>query len=107
MFSQEFDREKAYSILRTPEYDVLVVKLESLSSVGPEALSEFTGQTIQELVNANIGSNKTSADLQRSLKGAFKITEEEADQIYDTPQVKFFYTSEEIESFKKRWTARP
>ncbi len=103
IYDHPFDREKGWQILEFQDKRVLLMTLESFKTTGAQALSRFLGIRIPELINANEGEQKTSKDQQRNLKEAIRFSEEQLDQIYGSPVVQHFYSSEDVERFKLNW----
>ncbi len=102
-----FDKEKGYTIIKEGRLEIFVYQLEKLNDIIPE-LSEFAtsrgeGQPFTELVNGNIGEEKSYAESYKRAKKEIIITQEYFDACFDAPYVHHFYSKEDIEKFKARW----
>ncbi|OOB79501.1 MAG: hypothetical protein BEN18_00390 [Epulopiscium sp. Nuni2H_MBin001] len=102
-----FDKEKGYTIIKEGRLEIFVYQLEKLNDIIPE-LSEFAtsrgeGQPFTELVNGNIGEEKSYAESYKRAKKEIIITQEYFDACFDAPYVHHFYSEADIEKFKARW----
>ncbi len=102
-----FDKEKGYTIIKEGRLEIFVYQLEKLNDIIPE-LSEFAtsrggGQSFTELVNGNIGEEKSYAESYKRTKKEIIITQEYFDACFDAPYVHHFYSEADIEKFKARW----
>ncbi len=102
-----FDKEKGYTIIKEGRLEIFVYQLEKLNDIIPE-LSQFAtsrggGQSFTELVNGNIGEEKSYAESYKRAKKEIIITQEYFDACFDAPYVHHFYSEADIEKFKARW----
>ncbi len=102
-----FDKEKGYTIIKEGRLEIFVYQLEKLNDIIPE-LSQFAtsrggGQSFTELVNGNIGEEKSYAESYKRAKKEIIITQEYFDACFNAPYVHHFYSEADIEKFKARW----
>lgn len=103
IFSEPFPCEKGYQIYTTQNINLMIVRLEDLNRVAEKAFDEFLGIKKFEVVNVNIGDEKPYAELYNEFKKR-PLPEDYVDSGYQTRFARHFYTSREIERFRKRWT---
>ncbi len=97
-----FDKQKGYSILNNSNSNLLVIKLESLSSSFNEAINKFLDIDIQ-LKNANEADNKQVNEVYKKFKAEIEIPKSYIDSLYETTYMKCFYSEKEINTFKSKW----
>jgi hypothetical protein len=106
--SFDFPQEKGYTIVNFPDQNIelLVFKLEKLDSCVQEAMQTFLG-----IENINSKRYERTEFLEPheyaiydNLRKSLKFSNEYLDQIYDQPLVRHFYTDEEINAFKRKWS---
>lgn len=99
---EPFDREEGYAIIQAPRAEVLVLKLERLSDLIPGVVSDFVGRDLS-VVTANRGSEKEYAEYYQEVRQRLSLSEETCEDIYGHDHVTHFYTSEEANTFAKKW----
>jgi hypothetical protein len=103
ILNEKFDIERGYSIYKNEKVDVLCIKLEKLNEVYLKAFKDFLDIDNFILENQNISTEKKSSGLNRQVKSNFRLSDEKLTEIYDTKYMKTFYSSQEIEAFKREW----
>ena len=108
--SIDFPKEKGYAIANFPDRNIelLVLKLEKLDSCLKEALETFL-----EVENLNC-ERLDPADfldendylIYENLRKSLTFSDEYLEEIYDQPLVRHFYTDEEINKFKLKWSSQ-
>lgn len=108
--SIDFPKEKGYAIANFPDRNIelLVLKLEKLDSCLKEALETFL-----EVENLNC-ERLDRADfldendylIYENLRKSLTFSDEYLEEIYDQPLVSHFYTDEEINKFKLKWSSQ-
>jgi hypothetical protein len=108
--SIDFPKEKGYAIANFPDRNIelLVLKLEKLDSCLKEALETFL-----EVENLNC-ERLDRADfldendylIYENLRKSLTFSDEYLEEIYDQPLVRHFYTDEEINKFKLKWSSQ-
>jgi hypothetical protein len=104
VFAVPFDIEKGYATYETPTVKLLVIRLENLMTCGETAISEFLGLDEFELVAANIGRDKRYRDLYAEFERSAALPVSYFARMYASRFARHFYTDEEIDGFKRRWT---
>lgn len=106
--SIEFPKEKGYTIVDFPDQNIelLVFKLEKLDSCVHEAMQTFLG--IENFNNKKYARTELLEPheyaIYDNLRKNLKFSNEYLDQIYDQALVRHFYTDEEINAFKRKWS---
>jgi hypothetical protein len=104
IFNTKFPKTLGYQIFSTPQADILLIKLEKLSSCYKEAFERFLKLNHISLINKNIGSEKPYKAVYEQITRSIKIPENYVNKIYQTRFVKHFYNDAEILDFKKKWS---
>lgn len=104
VYEKNFPMEKGYCIYRNGNTEVMVIKLEKLNEVSGKAFKEFLGIESFELITANIGRKKKTSDLYRRFLDTIKLPVDYLDSMYKSKFAIHFYSKEEIDSFRARWT---
>jgi hypothetical protein len=103
LLAYPFDREKGYSIIKQGNIEVLVMKMEKLSSL-ESVIGEFVGAPNFKLINSNEASDKVTYDLYKKTREIIKIPRRLVSRYYDNnPYMDHFYTEEEKTTFLKKW----
>jgi hypothetical protein len=103
IFDYPFDKEKGFSLIKKGNIEVLLLTLEKIN-LNEKVISEFINQPYFKLKHQNNSSKKWYSDLYDDFKQKNKLTVEELSFYYDNDVVKYFYTTEQIEEFKKKWS---
>lgn len=104
IYSYPFDEEAGYTWIKKDNIEILVLKLEKLRE-NVAVLGEFVGKPDIKLVNGNVGSEKHYKYIYEELKKRIKIPARLLDSQYKNNwQMDHFYTEEEKEEFRKKWS---
>ena len=103
VFEETFPHDKGYKIFENEDFIILVIRLESLNKSISEAMNFFLGIKDFNLINENISSEKEYAELYNKVKKKIKLPEAYIEKMYSSKMAQHFYTSSEIEVFKKKW----
>jgi hypothetical protein len=79
--------------------------LEKLND-NEQTIRDFIGDQSFVLKHKNDGSKKWYSDLYASFKERHYLNEEELRFYYDNDVVRHFYTDEQIEQFKSKWSKK-
>jgi hypothetical protein len=104
IYEHPFDREAGFTIYDTPYAQLLLLKTEQLTEVGAEAFSTLFEKPCDEIVHRSHGSKRFSGGAFRDFHDRAKFSKEYLDRMYDNDHVRYFYTEEEIEDFRKKWS---
>lgn len=104
VYAHPFDPSLGYGVIETPSVRLLVLRQESLA-VAPRALSQFLGLTGDlEIVRENVGAGKEYSDLYASVLRDVRFSDAALDLAYDSRYARHFYSAEETEAFRRRWS---
>ncbi|MGJ5642468.1 putative capsular polysaccharide synthesis family protein [Formosa sp. S-31] len=103
VYELPFDKQKGFSISKTNGYEILLLKMESLNSIGKQALEEFIGCEIPNLEIENTIEDKPSYKIQKEFKKLYKPEESTVNKISGSKFVNHFYTKEEIKLILDKW----
>lgn len=103
VYQYPFPWEKGYQIIRQRNLQLLIIRVEDLNRVLPEALQEFLGINPVIIDQSNIGETKDYADIYKNFKQKNLVTTDYVNKHYSTVYANHFYSPEEIESFRKKW----
>lgn len=99
VFASPFSRAEGWQVLG----NLLILRLEDLSRVGPTVLADFFG--LPGPVQLLAGNKQTHSAYRRLIEN-FRVPEALADKIYSTRLVRHFYDEALIRSFRARWCGR-
>lgn len=103
IFSTDFEREKGYKIYQSDKAEVLLIKLEKLNICGQDTISQFLGMDNLELKNQNVGQQKVYKDVYKTILRQITFPATFLDKFYQSNFTKHFYSTDEIEEFRKKW----
>jgi hypothetical protein len=104
IYDYPFDKDAGYRIIKCGRYDILLLKLERLSSCFHKAMSDFLGLRVQRhVIMANTSDKKKHLFAKQALQMNLKLDLNTCKNIYSEPYVRHFYTDREIEGFIGRW----
>jgi hypothetical protein len=83
---------------------LLLLKLERLKECAAAAMKDFLGIDNFILTNANVGEDKDYRDLYRSFVDSIQLPSSYLDRMYESAAVRHFYSEDEIQGFRSRWT---
>jgi len=98
--SKSFDKEIGFKIYKKPNFILLFYRLEDLNSNINFILDYFK---IDKFIKSNISSKMWYKDIYKKFLKEITFSEEYINKLYDSDYMRFFYTEEEINDFKKRW----
>ena len=103
VYTLPFDKQKGFSIYNTNGFEILLIKMESLNTIGVEALGAFMGYKIPNLEIENTIEEKPSYNLQKQFKNLYQPDQLTVKKICDSKLVNHFYTKEEAKSAMNKW----
>ena len=106
VYAESFEPAAGYKIAKAENADILIIKLEDLSRCAPEALQKFLGVHDFRLIKANVGSDKSYKEVYQQVLNTISLPQDVLDKIYRSRHARQFYTEEEINTFKRRWTSK-
>lgn len=106
IYKYKFDQKKGYHIYEIKNADILVIRLENLTTCFDIAMKSLLRSSKEyKLKLYNVGEEKIYNQLYNSVKTKIKIPLSVLDRIYSSCYAKTFYSENEISQFKKRWMA--
>ena len=100
-----FAKEGGYQIYRGDHPPpVLILRLGNLNSVVREAIQEFLEISDFKLVPENIGLQKRYSALYKKFLDEIVHPQAYLDEIYRSGYVNHFYTPQEAQAFRTKWT---
>ncbi len=104
VFDTEFQKSTKYQILNNKNVDLLILRLEDLNTTATKAIEEFLGINNFSIAHANISSDKGYADAYSKFKNLIRLPQKYIDDMYSSRFMNHFYSNEEIENFRSKWT---
>ncbi len=104
VFASNFSTVKGYKIYRSERAEVLLLRLENISECAQEAFREFLGVEQFRLVEKNISSKKDYYAAYKWFTEMVILPEDYINTIYALKYAQHFYSAEEINAFKAKWT---
>jgi hypothetical protein len=104
VFLTDFPKEKGYKIYAGERADVLLIRLESLNQCYREAFQEFLALDNLALISFNRSADKDYKDIYQAFQKSLEFPPTFLDKIYSSKHVCHFYTEEEIDRFKAKWS---
>lgn len=100
-----FSRERGYAIFEGRHADLLLIRTEDLNRCSREAFATFLNLEDFELIGVNRAEDKglNYARAYSEFKKTVALSDELLDKLYSIEWVRYFYSEEEIESFRLRW----
>lgn len=103
VYEKPFPKSEGYEIYDTQHARVLLMRLEDLNTIAPDALRKFIGLENFQLQRANVGKDKDYSTIYKRFVNAIHFPESYVDSLYDSRYSRHFYTAEELSSFRSRW----
>ncbi len=105
VFSEPFDPQRGYAIYRSDVADVLLIKLEKLNECAADAMRDFLGLENFRLIESNKAESKEYAAVYQAFRKQVALPESYIDRMYNTKLARKFYSAEELDAFRRKWTA--
>lgn len=108
VFQDPFPVDQGYQIIREEKFELLIIRLEDLTNVFQQAVSEFCNREDLEfqLQSRNQAREKTYSGVYRVFLNQVTLPEDYLNQMYDSPYASHFYSVNERELFFKHWSAQ-
>ncbi len=104
IYTQPFDHDKGFTVIRDANFEVLLLRLEDLNRIFSKAFETFLEKKITSLEMANESQKKKGvADSLRFIKNKFRLQKEMVDTVYASKYMTHFYRDDEIEHFEEKW----
>ena len=96
-----FDKERGWQIYRQGRVEMLLIRLEDLSRVGTDVLTEFIGASEPiEMIKSHVRQD----DSYPVVKRKFKVPHSVCEEIHQHPMMRHFYSEAQLDDMRSRWT---
>jgi hypothetical protein len=103
-FDKRFNYKKGYQFYKNDKHRFLILRLEDFNRILSTALRKFLRVKKIEMVHkSNLETKKYIGEKYKQLK-ELKYPRDFLDRVYGLKYVNHFYTKEEIENFKNKWS---
>ncbi|MBD3167750.1 hypothetical protein GF324_14205 [bacterium] len=99
-----FDRQQGVQHLKGPWFDLQILRLEN-ADTWPEQVQTFLGCEPFRIAGSNLGSRKYYSEAYQVFKQQAALPADYLDRLYDAPATRHFYTPDEIQRFRARWSS--
>lgn len=107
IFDIPFNKELGYQIyIIDDKTELLIIRTDKLSDVFVEAMQKYTSITFDKLYNFNISSSKSDGDLIEQVKSNYYEDNNSLEVVYNSKFMKYFFTDEEIDKYKQKWSKK-
>jgi hypothetical protein len=106
VYDYHFDHDKGYTRIRTPQADILLMKLELDDTQKEAAIAEFLDFPSFKLATANIGSEKEYSEKYQEFKQKIVLPEVYIKKILESKFAQHFYTDAERDKLRRKWMQR-
>jgi len=104
VFSHSFGLGEEGTVITSGRFEVLLLRLEDSNKVWEERIRAFLGLTDFKLKSLNVGDGKDYGGVYGTFKSRLALPVAFLDQMYSTTFARHFYSDEEIESYRKKWS---
>lgn len=102
IFEFPFDKNKGWTILKGDNVELLLIRMENLSTIDNQVLTDFVGSEKPiKLINSNVRS-KTNKNYE-TVKNNINLDRKVCEKIYSHRLVQHFYDQDDIERFIDKW----
>jgi len=104
IFQHPFPIEKGHTTISQENVSLLVLRCDLDDRAKAQAIADFIGLDEFEIVRSNVASEKSYASPYTKFKQRIKIPPALLDRMYDSKYARHFYSKEERDQFRKRWS---
>jgi len=105
VYKYEFPKKKGYQTIKEGQYKLLILKLEIPDERMEKAIIDFLNLDDGfKLQKSNVGKKKEYAELYQKFKENVELPQSYIDKMLNSKYTKHFYTEEEIEEARERWS---
>lgn len=104
VYAYRFHADKGYQVIRGPHLDLLTMQFEVRESVKTHAICEFLGVPSISIPRLNRSEQKEYAVLYKQVLEEISLPEDYLDRMYNSKYAKHFYSPQQIQSFRARWS---
>ncbi len=103
VLASPFPMDRGFQIYPGRGVDILLIRLENLSSCASVAFKEFLDLNDFELSDTNLAKDKEYAQLYSQFKQAIPIPTSYLDKLYESRFSQHLYSAAEIAQFRQKW----
>jgi len=104
VYQSPFPVDQGYTAISRDRISLLVLRCELDDRIKEKAIADFLGLDEFEIIRTNVASEKSYATQYAEFKERIKIPPALLDQMYNSRFARHFYSSEELEQFRARWS---
>jgi hypothetical protein len=104
VFQNPFPVHQGYTVISQGRISLLVLRCELDDRTKAQAIADFLGLDEFDLVRSNVASDKSYARQYAEFKQRIRIPPALLDQMYNSKFARHFYSEEELEQFRARWS---
>ncbi len=104
IFQHPFPIEKGYTTISRANVSLLVLRCELDDLTKAQAIADLIGLDEFEIVRSNVANEKSYASPYAKFKQRIKLPPALLEQMYDSKFARHFYSREERELFRERWS---
>jgi hypothetical protein len=104
IFQHPFPIERGYTAISHDNVSLLVLRCDLDDRTKAQAIADFIGLDKFEILRSNVASDKNYASPYSMFKQRIKLPPALLDQMYDSKFARHFFSREERELFRKRWS---
>lgn len=104
VYAYRFPHDQGYQIIRTPKIEILILQYEKDEQTKNEAICEFLNLESITMPQLNQSKDKYYADKYQKMRKTVTLSQEYLDLMYQSKYATHFYSSQQIQSFRDRWS---
>jgi hypothetical protein len=106
VYSSEFPKARGYKIYEGKYADVLLLRLENLNACYRVGFKEFLNLEDLTLIPGNKSSGKEYFPAYAQFMTSVVLPDSYLDRMYNSKYATHFYTQDEIDAFRRRWSRK-
>jgi hypothetical protein len=103
VYATPFDKARGYQIYSHKNIRLLLIRLENLNRVAPQAMREFLNIPNFRIVNRNAGESKKTGAVYRDMRANLRLPGSYIDEWHTTQYAQHFYTPQELQASVASW----
>ncbi len=104
VYQTPFDHDRGFTTFRRDHVELLVLRFDLPDERKAEIVAAFLGVETFEIVRTNQAADRADATLYKRFCREAALPRDYLDYQYATPFVRHFFTPDQIESFRARWS---
>ena len=104
VYAYPFPVEQGYTVISRENTSLMVLRCELEDRKKERAIADFLGLDEFEIVRSNVRSEKSTGQTYAEFKRRIRIPPALLDRMYDSKFARHFYSGEERDLFRKRWS---